>query len=141
MDPLILILLAGGAFILLTQTNTGGAFGPSPGAERQAVTNPVAQNIAAGRGNDVAQDLSAGASVISAIAGVAKTIPWGQQGSTTNGLPGGTQASNNFIPPNDQATGGLAPVSLTDPSTGAITIPYTSFSNTGQGDDVGQGWG
>jgi hypothetical protein len=121
MEPLTLILILGGAFILLTMTNTGGLLSGSPGFIPGGGTkaaniaagagNPIAQQISAGGGNQTAQDISAASGAVGSLASLAKAIPWGSAntgnpqttatpaGSTSPNDPlGGTQNSNNLTP-------------------------------------------
>jgi len=123
-------------------TQTGGPLATAQAqalanAQTRAGTSTVAQNVLAGSGNQIAQDISAGAGLLTAAAKVFQG--WNPGGGSTsvsppsptgvsspNDLNSGTQSSNNF----DPALAG--PVSLNDPSTTPLNVDYTNFTWGGQ---------
>lgn len=156
MDPLIWVMLIGGAAFLLFGTGTPIALvGPNglqtggPAADRVAQRtaagqgNMTAQNIAAGTGNTAAQDLSALGGVLSGVGAIAKdwNLPGGGSaggsarappvtGSTTGNDPtGGTQDGNNWDISGSSAEltpGTLTPIDSNWGTTGTGQNPSTA---------------
>lgn len=149
-----LLVIGGLALFVLFGTHTTVVAGTpttvdpnaTPGAQRiQAGQNTTgfqsttAQNISAGGGNQVSQDISAIVPLAATLTqvfhgfnsggGATATTTSVPAGTTSpNDMTGGTQASNNY---NGGASGPA--LSLNDPSTSPVAVDYSSI---GFGDDT-----
>lgn len=155
-----LLILGGAALFLLFGTHTTVVAGmpttvdpgASPGAQRiQAGQNTTgfqsttAQNISAGGGNQVSQDISAIAPIVSGLTqvfhgfnsggGATATTTSVPAGTTSpNDMTGGTQASNNY------SGGASGPaLSLNDPAETPVSVDYSNFSFGDDTNGIGLG--
>jgi hypothetical protein len=127
-DLLIGAALVGGGILLLAHANSPTF--PPQGAGKTPYQNPTAQNISAGKGNETAQDLSAGAATIASIGSATASIIR----AVNMGGPG-AQSPNDYTRNNGmgyQQGSGAPPI---DSFQSSAVITAHLMQNTGSGGD------